>query len=309
MLYSRPVVGEGLLRVGELSKRSGVSPELLRAWERRYGLLRPTRSAGGLRLYSPADLERVRLMQQHLAAGLAAAEAAAIALQDAASEESARAELRPAGLREELAEALDRFDEARAQAVLDRALAAATVDTLLTEVVLPYLQDLGDRWERGDVSVAQEHFAASVLRGRLLGLARGWGLGMGPAAVLACLPGEQHDLGLIAFGLALRSRGWRVIYLGTDAPVETVAETSRELEASLVVLSAVTSERVQPVLPQLRELAGRQTLALGGAAAKDLASEASGVLALGSDLATEATRVTKIVEDGKGPRPDGRGPA
>jgi methanogenic corrinoid protein MtbC1 len=212
-------------------------------------------------------------------------------------------------LRGELAEALDRFDEARAQAVLDRALAAATVDTLLTEVVLPYLRDLGDRWERGDVSVAQEHFAASVLRGRLLGLARGWGLGLGPAAVLACLPGEQHDLGLIAFGLALRSRGWRVIYLGTDAPVETVAETSRELEASLVVLSAVTSERVQPVLPQLRELAGRQTLALGGAAAKDHTLEASGLLALGPDLVAEATRVTKIVEDGQGPRPDGRGPA
>jgi MerR family transcriptional regulator, light-induced transcriptional regulator len=297
MLYSRPVVGEGLLRVGELSKRSGVSPELLRAWERRYGLLQPTRSAGGLRLYSPADLERVRLMQRHLAAGLAAAEAAALALRDAASEESTRAELRPAVLREALAEALDRFDEARAQAVLDRALAAATVDTLLAEVVLPYLRDLGDRWERGDVSVAQEHFAASVLRGRLLGLARGWGLGLGPAAVLACLPGEQHDLGLIAFGLALRSRGWRVIYLGTDAPVETVAETSRELEASLVVLSAVSSERVQPVLSQLRELAGRQTLALGGAAAKHHALEASGVLALGSDLVAEATRVTQIVED------------
>ncbi len=309
MLYSRSVVSEGLLRVGELSKRSGVSPELLRAWERRYGLLRPTRSAGGLRLYSPADLERVRLMQQHLAAGMAAAEAAALTLQDAASEESTRAELRPAVLRGELAEALDRFDEARAQAVLDRALAAATVDTLLTEVVLPYLGDLGDRWERGDVSVAQEHFAASVLRGRLLGLARGWGLGMGPAAVLACLPGEQHDLGLIAFGLALRSRGWRVIYLGTDAPVETVAETSRELEASLVVLSAVTSERVQPVLPQLRELAERQTLALGGAAAKDHALEANGVLALGPDLAAEATRVTHIVEEGPDLRPDGGRPA
>src|SRR5215207_9246858 len=155
MLYSRTVVGEGLLRVGELSKRSGVSPELLRAWERRYGLLRPTRSAGGLRLYAPADLERVRLMQQHLAAGLAAAEAAALALQNAASEESTPAELRPAALRGELADALDRFDEAGAQAVLDRALAAATVDTLLTEIVLPYLRDLGDRWERGDVSVAQ----------------------------------------------------------------------------------------------------------------------------------------------------------
>ena len=72
------VNGETVLRIGELSKRSGVSPELLRAWERRYGLLNPTRSSGGLRLYSLDDLERVRLMRQHLDGGLAAAEAAAL---------------------------------------------------------------------------------------------------------------------------------------------------------------------------------------------------------------------------------------
>ena len=84
--------------------------------------------------------------------------------------------------------------------------------------------------QRGDASVAQEHFASGVLRGRLLGLARGWGLGLGPAAVLACLPGEQHDLGLIAFGLALRARGWRIVYLGPDAPIETVEDVSRRLE-------------------------------------------------------------------------------
>ena len=136
MLYSRAVAGEGLLRVGELSKRSGVSPELLRAWERRYGLLQPTRSTGGLRLYSPTDLERVRRMQKHLAEGLAAAEAACVAVQHVSSEEAPGAALPPTALREELSEALERFDEPRAQSVLDRLLAATTVDTLLTDVVI-----------------------------------------------------------------------------------------------------------------------------------------------------------------------------
>jgi DNA-binding transcriptional MerR regulator len=190
----------------ELSRRSGVSPDLLRAWERRYGLLRPSRSAGGLRLYSQDDLARVQAMQQHLAAGLAAAEAAA-----AATSQTHRAETTngTTSARDELDAALLAFDEGRSHAVLDALIARFSLDTVLSDVVLPYLHGLGERWERGEVSVAQEHFASALLRGRLLGLARGWGQGLGPTALLACAPGEQHDLGLIAFGLALRARGWR----------------------------------------------------------------------------------------------------
>jgi DNA-binding transcriptional MerR regulator len=287
-----------VLRIGELSKRAGVSPELLRAWERRYGLLRPARSAGGLRLYSPADVERVALMQQHLAEGMAAAEAAALAVRDRVDEETARSTLRPAAIRAELATALDAFDEPRAQAILDRLLALATVETLLGEVVVPYLHELGERWKRGDASVAQEHFASGVLRGRLLGLARGWGLGLGPLAVLACLPGEQHDLGLIAFGLALRSQGWRIVHLGPDSPIDTVADVSHQLEPSLVVLNAVSPERVQPVLPELRALAKRHRLALGGGAAEDETLERSGILALTGDPTTEAARVSTLTRSG-----------
>src|SRR5689334_9173420 len=111
------------LRIGELSKRTGVSPELLRAWERRYGLLRPTRSAGGLRLYGDADLERVRLMQRHLAEGLAASEAATAVSRAPVRETASLPALSWVSLREELADALDGFDEPRAQAVLDRLLA------------------------------------------------------------------------------------------------------------------------------------------------------------------------------------------
>jgi DNA-binding transcriptional MerR regulator len=288
---------DGGLRIGELSRRAGISPALLRAWERRYGLVHPTRSAGGLRLYSPADVERVRLMRQHLAEGLAAAEAASLASRAAVGEAADPGALHPARARDDLADALDRFDEPRAQAILDRLLAVATVDTLLTDVVLPYLHELGERWTRGVTSVAQEHFASSVLRGRLLGLARGWGQGLGPVAVLACLPGEQHDLGLIAFGLALRAQGWRIVYLGPDTPIDTIEDASRRVEPSLVVLSAVTDERVRPVVEQLRGLAARHRLALGGGAAANGALASSGVLELTGDPIAEATRVTTLARD------------
>ena len=171
------VATETLLRIGELSRRSGVSPELLRAWERRYGLVRPVRSSGGLRLYSLDDVERVRTMRRHLDAGVAAAEAAALAagvgsgLSDGGRDEAPRLDEE----RSELAAALDAFDDARAHAVVDRLLALVTVDALVSNVVVPYLHDLGERWARGEVSVAQEHFASNLLRGRLLGLARGMG--------------------------------------------------------------------------------------------------------------------------------------
>jgi MerR family transcriptional regulator, light-induced transcriptional regulator len=287
------VADDGVLRIGELSKRSGVSPELLRAWERRYGLLRPARSSGGLRLYSADDVERVRLMRRHLDDGLAAAQAAALALGGDRPQAAGTAAVSPAALREELAAALDGFDEARAQAVFDRALAATTLDTLLAEIVLPYLRELGERWERGEVSIAHEHFASTLLRGRLLGLARGWGLGRGPAAVLACLPGEQHELGLIAFGLALRARGWRIVYLGANTPLETVAEAAEALAPSLLVLAAVSSVRVQENLAGLRELAGRHRVALGGHAA-DGTLEGSGVIALRADPVAEAERLAML---------------
>jgi MerR family transcriptional regulator, light-induced transcriptional regulator len=294
MMYSARMADEPTLRIGELSKRTGVSVELLRAWERRYGLLRPARSSGGLRLYTAGDVDRVRLMQQHLADGLAAAEAAAAASRSVAGAVAAPPALSSEALRDELTEALDAFDEPRAQAILDRLLGVSTLDALLSEVVLPYLRELGSRWARGEATIAQEHFATAVLRGRLLGIARGWGVGIGPTAVLACLPGERHDLGLIAFGLALRARGWRIVYLGPDTPIETVDEVSRDLERSLVVLSAVSDERVRPHVEQLQELAGRRRVALGGAAATGSVLDAEGVLKLAGDPIAEATLVSTL---------------
>src|SRR4029077_9976320 len=99
--------------------------------------------------------------------------------------------------------------EAGAHAALDRLLSAFTLETVLRDAVLPYLHELGERWERGEASIAQEHFASVLVRGRLLGLARGWGGGGARLALLACLPREKHDLGLICFGLAPRGQGGR----------------------------------------------------------------------------------------------------
>jgi MerR family transcriptional regulator, light-induced transcriptional regulator len=253
------------LRIGELGRRVGVSSELLRAWERRYGLLRPVRTEGGFRLYSAEDERRVRLMQSHLARGVAAAEAAQLALAEPAPvggsgwEREARA----------LTQALESFEEQAAQVAFDRLLAALTVETVLSAVVLPYLHELGRRWEAGEASVAQEHFASNLLRGRLHGLARGWDRGGGPRALLACAPGELHDLPLLVFGIALHGRGWRITFLGPDTPIATVTETAAGISPDLVVVSAVDPQRFEDAADALRRLAADHTLVLAGGGASD----------------------------------------
>ena len=203
------------LRIGELSRRVGVGPELLRAWERRYGLLDPARTEGGTRLYSAEDERRVRAMQAHLENGLSAAEAARLASRESAAAPPTR-RCHSRGV-DELREALDLMDARGARLPRRPARLLHTRDRPVGRPA-PYLHELGERWRSGEASVAQEHFASNLLRARLLALARGWERGEGRTALLACAPGEQHDLPLIIFGLALRGRGWRIVFLGADTP-------------------------------------------------------------------------------------------
>jgi DNA-binding transcriptional MerR regulator len=292
----------GYLRIGELARRTGASPELLRAWERRYGLLHPARSQGGFRLYTAADEARIRRMRDYVSRGVAAAEAAQLAMDaEAAGREAGtpEADVPPAAatpsasppLQEaarELEEALDRFQEERAHAVLDRLLAAYRIETVLRDLLIPYLHDLGERWARGEVSVAQEHFAANLLRGRLLGLARGWGQGHGPAAVLACLPGEQHDLGLLAFGITLQRRGWRIVYLGPDTPIATIHQATGELAPELVVLTGTVPEPFAAHADAIAGLARQTPVAVAGAGATAELAARTGARLLDTDPVTAA---------------------
>jgi MerR family transcriptional regulator, light-induced transcriptional regulator len=265
--------GAAQLRIGELSRRTGVATELLRAWERRYGLLTPERTSAGYRLYSADDVRRVRRMRGLLATGLSAAEAA----RQAASEprppaEAERAEVAPGAAAAELRRALESLDDANAHAAFDQLLADYSNAAVLTGVVLPLLRELGAGWERGEITVAQEHFASNLLRGRLLGLARGWDRGSGPRAVLACPPGERHDLGLVIFGLALRDLGWRITFLGADTPPETIVETVRRLEPQALVFAVADRARLGGVVETAAGLEGAPTTVwVGGAGADDVA--------------------------------------
>jgi MerR family transcriptional regulator, light-induced transcriptional regulator len=279
-----------LLRIGELGRRLGVSDHVLRAWESRYGLLQPVRSPGGFRLYSAADEARIRRMQAYLAEGLSAAEAARAAL-DGGPGTQPREPAGPAAGSEPFAglrRALDAFDEPAAQAVLDRLIAELSLPAVLRDVILPYLADLGERWQRGTASIAAEHFASNLIRGRLAGLARGWGSGHGPQALLACPPGELHDIPLMIFGIVLHRNGWRIGYLGANTPIEELERAAGASHPDLVVLAATIPDALEPLRPELAALAQRAPLALAGAGATAQIATAVGARLLAGDPVTEA---------------------
>jgi MerR family transcriptional regulator, light-induced transcriptional regulator len=288
-----PDAGPGYLRIGQLAKRTGVSPELLRAWEQRYGLLQPTRTAGGFRLYSVADEARVKRMQSLVAGGLAAAQAALLVL----SGDEPQVASPPATTLEDAADdvtaSLDRLDEQAANTALDRLFAAYTVETVLQEVIIPYLHRLGERWATGEVSVAQEHFASNLIRGRLLGLAKGWGQGRGPGAILACVPGEQHELGLLAFGVALRRRGWRITYLGTDSPIRALADISRSLLPAVVVLLSMNPEGFLDHAAEIKQLATQAPVVIAGPGATPEAAQQTQTYVLAHDPVSAAAIIDR----------------
>lgn len=277
------------LRIGEFSRRVGVSPELLRAWEARYGLLSPERSAGGLRLYSEEDRRRVQLMLRGLAAGAPASEAARLALLE-------RRAIAPAKRSEELERALHAgvaaLDEPATQAALDRLFESRPLPQALSELILPFLRSLGERWAAGEIGVAHEHFASNAIGSRLRALARGWGGGVGPRALLACQPGERHDLGLLCFGLALRERGWRIAYLGADTPVRDVAEAAEALSPAIVVLAAVSRARFQGCASEVAALGQRVRVAIAGAGATPALAGRLGVQLLAGDAVSEAATLS-----------------
>ena len=197
-----------------------------------------------------------------------------------------------------LAQAFERFDEPAAQEAFDRALSAVSIEALLRDLLIPYLHDLGERWEAGTASVAQEHFASNFLRGRLLGLARGWGQGGGPLAILACAPGELRPP-------AHRIPDWPCAHMAGEsrssgptlrsAPWPTRPPSSSRGSSS----SAPRPPRGSPAsATKLGTLARSAPLALAGAGASKALAESVGGESLAEEPVTEADRVARSARPG-----------
>jgi MerR family transcriptional regulator, light-induced transcriptional regulator len=283
-------------RIGQLATRTGVDPERLRKWESRYALMEPERSSGGFRLYSPADERRVRLMQRHLARGYAAAEAAELAREGVVSPAPARlTERLPTAVvgrsRALFRRSLRGYDEAAAQRALDDLFQAFTVDAVLRDAILPFLHELGESWEAGETTPGQEHFASTIISARLLRMTVGWGTGSGRRALLACPAGERHTLALVAFGLALSRRGWRITYLGADTPAASIAHAAETIDPAVVVLAASRRRWFAREADALASIAEKRRLYIAGAGAGNALADRLGAGHLRADPVTAAAEI------------------
>jgi len=271
------------LPIRAMAELTGVNPITLRAWERRYGLLKPQRTPTGHRLYSAAHVELIRrvvmLTEQGIPIGrvreaLGAAAAKAASTTDPWSDPIER-----------MAAAIARLDEEELDHLYDEALAVHPVELVTRRLLMPLLARLGERWTKVPGAIAEEHFFAAYVRSKLGArmLAR-MRYAAGPRIVAACCPGEHHEIGLMLFALEARAVGLRVVLLGADTPLEEVAIAARRGRCDAVVLSCSVDPSpgiFDKRLPALVLDAGVPVFVGGGAAYRNrLAIAATGAVAL-----------------------------
>jgi DNA-binding transcriptional MerR regulator len=269
--------------ISEAADRAGVSVDVLRAWERRYGVVTPQRTATGYRLYDVATINTIRAMRQLVEEGWSPS-AAAAHLRNAPVEEVAE-EAAPRGASTDDVESdplIDRFvstaadlDAASLTAVLDEMGVRSSFEPMVERYLFPALRALGAAWASGEISVAAEH-AASAAVGRWLGTAFEAAAGQrasGRPILVGLPPGARHELGALAFATACRRAGLAVQYLGADLPAADWARAARDTDAAAAVIAVPTASDVdaaRSVARSLRRASPGLPVAFGGRGAATL---------------------------------------
>ncbi|WP_310582813.1 B12-binding domain-containing protein [Deinococcus sp.] len=241
-----------LYTASEVETRTGVPATTLRQWERRYGFPSPSRTAGGYRLYSPFDLACIAFIQARQEEGVPVSRAVELAREHLASPSAQ--ELPLVG---ELVRALLRPDHREAGRLLGQAHAAFSAEEVMMNVMQPTLSRIGLLWESGEITVAHEHQASAFLKVRLSQMLDAAGNNeLGPAVVVACGPGEHHEVGLMMLAVTLRRKGIQVHYLGGNTPLADTAVYARSVGAQALLFSLNTDDSLEQFRTDLHDLSG-----------------------------------------------------
>jgi MerR family transcriptional regulator, light-induced transcriptional regulator len=258
-------------RIKTVEQLTGLSRNTITAWERRYDLLEPRKDPSGYRSYTDGDVELLLRVKGLLDRGFQIGEVAArMRAERTTIPDAAVPSIGALGeLRRSLLDRLLGFDRSGADDLLERLL-EVSFRRRVDQVYMPVLHDLGDRWEEGTCSVAQEHFVSAFVREQLVTMLKSLEVGPrdGPRAVCACYPGELHELGLLAIAIHLALSGHRVVYLGADLPTDQLAVAVQARPAELVCVSVIMATPASEVLAVARDLRSqvdpRTVVAYGG---------------------------------------------
>lgn len=255
-----------MYRIHRFSKLTGLSTHLIRAWERRYGLVNPVRGANRYRLYNDEDVRLFRYLKSKVDGGLSIGELAETGreqlLKDAQREFSIiPAETPPAeGLVAELARALLENDRAAFERKLNGALAVIPFEEALHRFLLPLQTHVGELWHEGKLGVAQEHFASNQIKQKLFSALNQLRLvEEGPRIVVACPAQEWHEIAAMTAAYLCAVRGCRVHYLGANLPTPDLAHYCRQIHPTYVLLSMTVERTVAETQALVQEIVGLLT--------------------------------------------------
>ncbi|HSJ23769.1 MAG TPA: MerR family transcriptional regulator [Longimicrobiales bacterium] len=253
--------------IGVVAERTGLTQEVLRVWERRYGVVTPARDAAGQRVYTDADVERLRLLRRAThggrsigsVVGLSTVELARLVQEDDAAR-AVEVAGPGAGLDERVEAALRHvrvLDAMALETLLRRAAARVGAGVFLEELAAPFMRRVGEEWHGGRLTPAHEHLATSVLQRVLLGMVSALSPSEDAAALVVCtLSGDRHEVGVMLAAATAAAEGWRVVYLGADLPARDVVTAAVTSDAEAVAVSIVFVESVETMAAELRLVRG-----------------------------------------------------
>jgi methanogenic corrinoid protein MtbC1 len=280
-------------------RETGVPADTFRAWERRYHVPLPYRTATGQRLYSERDIAVIRWLRDRTIEGLTVSQAVRLLEQHGEAEETNEKPITWELLKQQLVAALLRLDAQAAEAVLGQAFALYSLEDVCLKLITPVLIMIGQGWHDGTVSVGQEHFATQFLRRKLQGLLSIYDVVAGQATIVAaCAPGEQHDVGLLILTLLLVRRGYRVVYLGADVPLAGLVPVVDQVRADLVCLSTVTAATApaaQQVAKAVHGMAQPPLVVVGGDGASAIDGEEAPYVRIEGDARAAVDQITALI--------------
>jgi DNA-binding transcriptional MerR regulator/methylmalonyl-CoA mutase cobalamin-binding subunit len=227
-----------------ISELTGVPTTTLRAWERRYGLLKPSRTAKGHRLYSGEDIDLVKEIVKLLKSNHTISEAIRIIKNPELNAiASSEVEGHWAVYQQRMLKSIESFNEQNLDSTYNEALSIYPIDMVTREVIIPVLRVLGERWQERDAGIAEEHFFSAFLRNKLgARLHHESHRSRGNKILVACLPGEFHELGILLFCIAAIGHGYQILYLGTNLPPSQLSKVVERTDVSAVLLSGTKTE-------------------------------------------------------------------